>query len=214
MATNPYFNHHFYTPTQDLVEDLTIEFIQSMGSDLRYIPREIVKLDNLFGEDVLSEYDEAYTIEMYWDNSQDWGGQGRFFSKFGLQDQRQIELIVSRKRFNEEVTANRPEIVKPRVGDIVLLQIENIAPFNITWVEEYSLQQRQLNKPYSWKLTCELLQYSHEDHNTGVDVFDSISDDFSNLNSVLNIPMTDNETLEQEKEVLKDKTIGSPFGEY
>lgn len=214
MATNPHFNHFNYTPTQDMVDDLVVEYIQAMGSDVKYVPREIVKLDNLFGEDVLSQFDEAYTIEMYWDNPQEWGGQGRFFSKFGLQDQRQIEMVVSRRRFEEEISINRPELKKPRIGDIIFLQIEDLAPFNITWVEEFSLKHHQMNRHHAWKLTCELLQYSYEQHNTGVEEFDSIEDDFSNLNSVLNIPMTDNDTLEEEKEVIKDKSIPSPFGEY
>ena len=214
MATNPYFNHFNYQPTQDMVDDLVVEYIQAMGSDVLYVPREIVKLDQLFGEDVLSQFDEAYTIEMYWDNAQEWGGQGRFFSKFGLQDQRQIELVVSRRRFEEEITTNRDELKKPRVGDIIFLQIEDIAPFNITWVEEFSLKHHQMNRHHAWKLTCELLQYSYENHDTGVPAFDSIAEDFSNLNSVLNIPMVDNDVVEEEKEQIQDKSIPSPFGEY
>lgn len=214
MATNPYFNHHNYTQTQGLAESLIIEFIKTMGMDVMYIPREIVNMDKLFGEDVLSYFQSAYTIEMYWENSGDWQGQGRFFSKFGIQDARQVDLIVSRKRFSDEVTSNEVDIVKPRIGDIIFLQVEDIAPFTITWVEEYSLSRRQMNKAYSWLITCELLQYSHEDHATGVDAFDSISDDFSNLNSVLGLPSSDNSELVKEKETIKDVDYKSPFGDF
>lgn len=211
---NPYINNHFYSETQDLVEDLTVEYIQAMGQDVHYIPREHVKLDQLFGEDVLSKFQDAYVIEMYWDSAQEWTGPNRFFSKFGLQDQRQAEFIVSRKRFGEEVSVNRPEIKKPRVGDIILLSAFEPAPFNIVWVEEYSLQQRPLNKPYTWKLTCELLTYSHEDHDTGLPAFDSIETDYSSIETAFNVPMADNSAVETEKSLVKDPDYRNPFGDF
>ena len=216
MATNPYIRNHDFTATQDLVEDLQIEIIKSMGMDVNYLPREIVKLDKIFGEDVLSQFNESYEIEMYMDHGDDWGGQGRFFSKFGLQDQRQLELVVSRKRFKEEVTANRSDIAKPRVGDIVFLKdTYETAPFSVVWVEEFSLQQRQLNRPYTWKLTCELLTYSHEQMNTSDTTMDAIEADFENLNSIINEPLADNTEIETEMETLKDSSATtSPFGNY
>ena len=215
MATNQYFNNHGYTQTQDMVEDLTIEFIQAMGMDVSYLPREVVKLDRLFGEDTLSKFSESYVIEMYWDGDQsDWGGQGRFFSKFGLQDQRQLELLVSRKRFAQEVTTIRPDIHKPRVGDIIWLDVEEKAAFNIVWVEEHSLQQRQLNRPYTWKLSLELLTYSHEDHETTIPDFNSIETNFDSLNDALNIPNADNDTIKTVSDSYKDHTITNPFGGF
>jgi hypothetical protein len=213
---NPYINNHDWTPAQDLIEDLTSEMISAMGVEIKYCPREIVNMDKLFGEDTLSTFDSAYTIEMYWERSNDWGGQGRFFSKFGLQDQRQIELVVSRKRFKEEVTTPRSDITKPRVGDIVFLNgTYETAPFSITWVDEFSLHERQLNKPYTWKLSCELLTYSHERMNTGIDELDSIETNFENLNSVINEPMQDNTQLDTEMVTIKDTNHSTnPFGDF
>lgn len=213
---NQFINNHNYTPPQDLVEDLTIEYIQAMGIEIDYIPREIVNMDSIFGEDVLAKYDEAYSIEVYWDRSEDWGGQGRFFSKFGLQDQRQIDLVMSRKRFSEEITSKRAELKKPRVGDIVFLKNTfETAPFSITWVEEFSLHERQLNRPYTWKISCELLTYSHERLDTGVTEFDSIEDNFMNLDSVLNEPLQDNTTFDEEMKTIKDSNHSiNPFGDF
>lgn len=215
MATNPYFNHHHYAESQNLVEDLVIEFIQSMGVDVRYVPRETVKEDRLFGEDVLSRFDESYEIEMYWDTSNEWEGQGRFFSKFGLQDARQIEFIVSRKRFNHEIAQHRDDIHKPRIGDLLFLNdTYETAPFNIVWVEEYSLQQRNLNKPYTWKITAELMTYSHEDIQTGVEELDGVAIDFDNMDSILNQTQTDNKTIDELFDDIKDPSKDSPFGNF
>ena len=213
---NPYINNHQYTPAQDLVEDLTSEYISAMGILTNYVPREIVNMDTIFGEDVLNKYTSNYEIEMYWDRASEWGGQGRFFSKFGLQDTRQINLIVSRKRFHEEITTARADITKPRVGDIVFLKNTfETAPFSITWVEEFSLSERQLNRPYTWKIDCELLTYSHEVLDTGIPELDSIEADFENLNSVLNEPAQDNTQIATEVAAMKDVNHSTnPFGDF
>ena len=73
MAINPYFKE--YRGEQDLLNDLTIETIKTMGRDMIYIPREYVNKDLIFGEDTLSEFKYAYTIEMYIQNVTAFGGQ-------------------------------------------------------------------------------------------------------------------------------------------
>ena len=65
MATNVYFNNFSYPNEQDLVEDLTIEAIKVYGHNVKYIPKNIQEIDNLFGEDKLIKYDVAADVEMY-----------------------------------------------------------------------------------------------------------------------------------------------------
>ena len=55
MATNPYINQKF-TPEQDLVSDLSKEVIRAMGQDMVFVPRSLVDLDNIFGEDETSKF--------------------------------------------------------------------------------------------------------------------------------------------------------------
>ena len=47
MATNPYFKKD-YSGEQDILEDLTVELIKTMGRDMYYIPRNILDMDMLF----------------------------------------------------------------------------------------------------------------------------------------------------------------------
>ena len=62
MPTNVYFDTGT-KPEQTLYEDLMIEQLKIYGQDVFYIPRTLVKEDNLFGEDTLSKFDDAYLIE-------------------------------------------------------------------------------------------------------------------------------------------------------
>ena len=64
MATNPYINQNVRSE-QNLAEDITIETIKSMGRDMIYIPRTLVNLDTLFGEDEISKFENTFSIEMY-----------------------------------------------------------------------------------------------------------------------------------------------------
>ena len=101
MATNVYFNNFSYPNEQDLVEDLTIESIKVYGHNVKYIPKNIQEIDNLFGEDKLIKYDVAADVEMYVKNVEGFEGEGDFMSKFGLQINDQLTLTVARKRFDQ-----------------------------------------------------------------------------------------------------------------
>ena len=50
MATNPYFRKAVRSE-QDLIDDLSVEVIKINGFDMVYIPRTLVREDELFGED-------------------------------------------------------------------------------------------------------------------------------------------------------------------
>lgn len=101
MAVNKYFNNFAYAREQDLVEDLTIESIKVYGHDMKYIPRTVVKKDNLFGEDTLSTFNTAADVEMYIKNVDGFDGEGEFLSKFGLEIRDALTLTVARKRFDQ-----------------------------------------------------------------------------------------------------------------
>ena len=101
MATNVYFNNFAYAREQDLVEDLTIESIKIYGHNVKYMPKSIQEIDNLFGEDKLLKYETAADVEMYVKNVEGFEGEGDFMSKFGLQINDQLTLTVARKRFDQ-----------------------------------------------------------------------------------------------------------------
>jgi len=75
MALNSYFSQGTQAE-RDLYEDLVIEQIKIYGQDLKYIPRTLVNRDELFGEDVSSKFENAYTVEMYIANVEGFEGDG------------------------------------------------------------------------------------------------------------------------------------------
>ena len=81
MSINPYFKK--YAGDASVVEDLTIETIKAMGHDFIYIPRTLIDLDDVFGEDINSKYDDGYELEMYIQNVDGFEGEGDILSKFG-----------------------------------------------------------------------------------------------------------------------------------
>ena len=102
MATNHYFNHYgTNTPDQRLIEDIIVESIKVYGIDVNYMPRTLVNEDKIFGEDRVSQFNDARIIEMYIKNVDGFEGEGTFVSNFGLEVRDQITLTVSRRRWTQ-----------------------------------------------------------------------------------------------------------------
>ena len=120
MPTNVYFDTGT-KPEQHLYEDLMIEQLKIYGQDVYYIPRTLVKEDNLLGEDVLSKFGDAYQIEMYFENVEGYEGEKEIMSKFGLQMNEDATFIVAKRRFEQLVSGDANLIVKtrPNEGDLV-----------------------------------------------------------------------------------------------
>lgn len=150
---------------QDLLQCLTTEVIQMAGSDFVYIPRNIIKLDNLFQEDYLSTFTRSYTIEMYIENYENFLGNGQLIGKFGFQLEDQLRLVVSRERFM--TTMGR---VLPVEGDLIWFQISN-SLFEIKFVDDKS-PLFPLGSRSFFTLVCEVFKYSQERFDTGTPVDD------------------------------------------
>lgn len=174
MATNFYFRNFDSNAEQLLIEDLITEVIKIYGYDLFYIPRVLTNLDKIYGEDALSEYNNAYPIEMYVKSVDGYGGEGDFYSKFNIQVRDTVTFTVSRRTFGEEV-ASQTELVRPREGDLIYFALSNDL-FKITFVEHEAVFHA-LGSLNTWDITCELFEYSSERFNTGIPAIDIIERD-------------------------------------
>lgn len=167
MTVNPYFNKFNYKPEQTLADSLVREYIQIHGIDIYYIPRTLVNEDFLFTEDNLSRFSEAIKIEMYLENFEGFQGGSDFMSKFGLQIEDQMNLVVSRTRFREML----PEKTRPHEGDLIFFPFTSSC-YEIKFVEDehvfYSFGDR-----FTFQLQCESWMYSHEQLQTGIPEIDS-----------------------------------------
>ena len=193
MPTNVYFDTGT-RPEQTLYEDLMIEQLKIYGQDVFYIPRTLVKEDNLFGEDTLSKFGDAYLIEMYFENVEGYEGEKEIMSKFGLQMNEDVTFVVARRRFEQLVSHDSNLIVKtrPNEGDLVYFpKVKKI--FEITFVDHDDPFYQVHNVP-AFKLKCKTFEYSSEDLDTGITEIDAIETDNSLDQLVYQITMEQSST--------------------
>jgi len=162
MAINPYFKSQ--RDEQDIIEDLTVETIKIHGQNMVYIPRTLINKDDLFGEDVMSQFNQGYEIEMYISSIDGFEGEGDLISRFGLQIKDSMKVVVAKKRFEREVADKEPDIERPREGDLVYFPLSGFL-FEITFVEREN-PFYQLGKLYTYELTCETHEFSYQELNT------------------------------------------------
>ncbi len=179
---NPYFQSGLSigrSSEQLLYEDLIIECLRVYGFDLYYIPRKQVNRDLILNEDALNRYEHAYKIEMYLSNVQGFEGEGDLLTKFGVELRDTANFIVSRRRWQEVVARQGQTVLsaRPAEGDILFFPLTN-SFFEIRRVEGTE-PFFQVGKMYVFNMSCELVQYSSEVFNTGVNEIDSVFDELS-----------------------------------
>lgn len=244
MATNFYFqagNTSGTTSEQRLIEDLIIESLKIYGHDVYYLPRTSVKLDKLFGEDILSQFTQAYPIEMYFSSVDGFEGEREIFTKFGIEIRDRATFVVAKRRWEESVSNQSPTIelpLRPAEGDLIYFP-KTDAMFEIKYVE-FMNPFYQLGKFYVYSLQVELYQYSNENIETGItdidDDFSRISADIFDYNvttqtddriltesggslvqevfdTILNNPLSNNTLIDEEAQDIVDFTSINPFGE-
>jgi len=101
--TNPYFNFIKQNNEETLLQNFEVESIQIYGQDLQYLPKTLVNYSKLYGEDPQRAFLSKYTIEAYPDNLQGWGGDLNFINKEGLNIEKQMVFVISKRRFDEVV---------------------------------------------------------------------------------------------------------------
>ena len=166
MPTNVYFNHAVNTE-QHLYEDLVVESLRFYGHDVLYLPREIIEEDTIFTEDVQSRYGDAYSVEMYLENTEGFEGEGDLVSKFGVQIQEEASFIISLRTWERFVSldSNLATSLRPNEGDLIYFPLSG-SMFEIRFVEDQD-PFFQLGKLFVFKLKCSLFEYSGEDFDTG-----------------------------------------------
>lgn len=164
---NQYFSYGTNSE-QKLYDDLVRESIEIFGINCYYIPRKLVSYDKLFGEDVNSQFNESYLIELYLESYQNFEGQGDLFTKFGVQINDQATFTVSRTTWENIVSSSENLITnkRPNEGDLIYYPLGNNF-FQINFVEHES-PFWQVGEVQMYKMRCELFTYSQEkmDDNT------------------------------------------------
>ena len=188
MPTSVYFNNYNSVAEQRVLEDLIVESIKIMGFDGYYLPNDNdIARDLLFGEDPVKKFQSAFPLELYLSNSLDYDGEKEFFSKFGLEIKNNVNVIVSKRSFEQRVPQNIFQ--RPREGDLIYV------PFLNGTGELYEIKFADQDKdfhtlgrrvPFFYELQLEKFKFSHELIVTGVQEIDD-SATFSSYTIQLNV---------------------------
>jgi hypothetical protein len=216
MPTNFYFQSGLTAGTtneQRLIEDLVIESLKIYGHDIYYLPRTLVNEDSIFDEATLSQFTQAYPLEMYFDNIDGFEGQGDLFTKFGIEIRDQATFVLSKRRWEQLVDTSGgtfPLDARPSEGDLLFFPLTG-SMFEIKLVD-FQNPFYQLSKINVFKLQCETFEYSSEVINTGIKIIDDIFEDYAVTKASANTDNTNFITENQTDDIIDFSEI-NPFGE-
>lgn len=173
-----YFNFHGTEREQRLVNSLIKEAIHKNGINMLFIPRQLVNLDRIYGEDVLSAFTKTYEMVFYVESSDSFDGDGTFFGNMGFDIQDRVTLILSRDIY-KQVILDSPENINgtrfnesgPRNGDLIYWPTSGRL-FEVVDTENYSMFY-QLGKLFTYKITVEFFDYSNEKLKTNLSEIDT-----------------------------------------
>jgi len=184
---NPFFLNGSKTE-QGLFQDLINESLKIYGIDVYYLPREYITEKTIVKEVVESEFSSAFPIEAYISSYEGYGNQGTVLSKFGIQEIDDLELVISKERYELYISPlikNIPNIKldsRPKEGDLIYFPLGDRL-FEIKYVE-HEQPFYQLQKTYTYILKCELFRYQDEDIDTGIDFIDDNTKDIGYIQTL------------------------------
>ena len=180
---NPYFQQGARSE-QNLVQDLINEQLRMYGVEIYYLPRKYMTENTVIREVIQSKFDDAYPLEAYIDNYDGYAENPVLLSKFGIEAQNEITLVISRERWETYIQplmkneSNVKLTTRPKEGDIVYFPLGDRL-FEIKYVE-HEKPFYQLQKNYVYTLRCELYRYEDEVIDTGVaEIDDELTGDDS-----------------------------------
>jgi hypothetical protein len=113
---------------------------------------------------------------MYLEGVEGFEGEGELYSKFGIETRDSASFILSRRSWERFVSldANLATGLRPNEGDLIYFPLSK-SLFEIKFVEHENTFY-QLGKLHTFKLSCDLYEYSGEDFNTSIDELDTDMD--------------------------------------
>lgn len=170
MASNPYLQWYTNSNEQQLIDDLVVEGIRNHAHDVYYLPRTGVAKDDLLNENNINRFDSALPVEVYVKNFDGFEGEGELVSKFGFEIRNQMTLQMSIRSF-EEFIKPTTQAARPLEGDCIYIPMLEVV-YQIKYINASAIMYT-LGKLQSYEITCELLDYTNEQFNTGIAEIDT-----------------------------------------
>ena len=167
MPLSPFFLNG--SPSeQRLVQDLVNEHLQLFGQDILYLPRKIVNQNTVIREITASKFDDSFRLEAYLVNVDGFGSPSDVLTKFGVRDQDELTLVVSKERYDDFITpfinlfpeGERVNAKSPHEGDLIYLPLDN-ALFEIKYIER-KVPFYQVNDLFMYEFRCEIFDPEDE----------------------------------------------------
>jgi len=167
MPLSPFFLHG--SPSeQRLVQDLVNEHLTLFGQDILYLPRKIVNENTVIREITASKFDDSFRLEAYLVNTDGFGTPSDVLTKFGVQEQDEVTLVVSKERYDDFISpfiklfpeGERKNANTPNEGDLIYLPLDN-AIFEIKYIER-KVPFYQVNDLFMYEFRCEIFQPEDE----------------------------------------------------
>ena len=195
MALNPFFLQGS-SNEQFLVQDLINEQLKIYGIDIYYLPRKVLSVDSIIRDVETSKFDDSFLIEAYLDNYEGYAPGSDIMTKYGLRLKNEINLVISKERFEEFISPflvaieeglkkgildgensnyDLNTVTRPLEGDLIYFPLGERL-FEIKRVE-FEKPFYQLGRNYVYELQCELYEYENEEINTSIDEVDSTVED-------------------------------------
>ena len=167
MPLNPFFLQGSQSE-QRLIQDLVNEQLKIYGVEVKYLPRRIVKKDNIFTEIQSSRFGDNFSIEAYVNTFEGYGGAGDIMTKFGMSLKDELIVTISKERFEDFISPflidlpdGEVEVTsRPNEGDLIFFPLGSRL-FEIKFVE-HEKPFYQLGKNYVYELRCELFELEDE----------------------------------------------------
>ena len=153
---------------QRLVQDLVNEHLQLFGQDVLYLPRKIINQNTVIREITASKFDDSFRLEAYLVNVDGFGTPSDVLTKFGVRDQDEVTLVVSKERYDDFIApfmklfpeSERLNAQTPNEGDLIYLPLDN-ALFEIKYIER-KVPFYQLNELFMYEFRCEIFEPEDE----------------------------------------------------
>ena len=167
MPLSPFFLNG--SPSeQRLVQDLVNEHLQLFGQDVLYLPRKIINQNTVIREITASKFDDSFRLEAYLVNVDGFGTPSDVLTKFGVRDQDEVTLVVSKERYDDFIApfmklfpeSERLNAQTPNEGDLIYLPLDN-ALFEIKYIER-KVPFYQLNELFMYECRCEIFEPEDE----------------------------------------------------
>jgi len=167
MALNPFFLQGSQSE-QRLIQELINEQLSIYGVEVIYLPRKIVKKDQILTEIQSSKFNDNFAIEAYVNNYEGYSGAGDILTKFGMNLKDELTITISRERFEDFISPfletmpdSEIEVAsRPSEGDLIYFPLGKRI-FEVKFVE-HEKPFYQLGKNYVYELKCELFEYEDE----------------------------------------------------